>query len=413
MQAFAVPAAEHQTAGKFVHDDDLAVLDHIVHVAPHGAVGLDGLIDVVGDGAVFRIAQIVQMEKFLRLGNAAGGQRGGLGLFIHDVVGVDVGVFLLLGVGLRNDEALQLADEGVRHVVELRGLVALTGDDQRGTGFIDQDGVHLVHDGKVVAPLHQLAGVDGHIVTQIVKAHLVVGAIGDVGLIGLLALLFGKIVNDQPHAQSQEAVNLAHPLRVTLGQIVIDGDDMDALAGQRIQIGRQRRHQRFALTGLHLGDAALVQHDTAHQLYRIGTQTQHTVRRLTDGGESLRQDIVQGFTVGQTLLEFRRLGLQLGVGQRLVFCLHVLDLMDDRPDGFQFTFGIGAEQFCDQSHVFVSFLRKEFVHHIVIQISVYHTYTTYAKEIWRLAYGGEKWYNITTVQNNPLGRYVFGKGCTP
>ena len=156
-----------------------------------------------------------------------------------------------------------------------------------------------------------------------------------------------------------------------------------------------------------------MQHDAAHQLYRIGTQTQHTVRRLTDGGERLRQDIVQGFAVGQTLLEFRRLGLQLGVGQRLVFCLHVLDLMDNRPDGFQLTFGIGAEQFCDQSHVFVSFLRKEFVHHIVIQISVYHTYTTYAKEIWRLAYGGEKWYNKTTVQNNPLGRYVFGKGCTP
>ena len=413
MQSFTVPAAEHQTAGKFVHDDDLAVLDHIVHVAPHGAVGFDGLIDVVGDGAVFRIAQIVQMEKLLRLGNAAGGQGGGLGLLIHNVVGVDVGVFLLLGVGFRNDEALQLADKGVCHVVKLRGLVALAGDDQRGTGFIDEDGVHLVHDGKVVAPLHQLAGIDGHIVTQIVEAHLIIGAVGDVSLIGFLALLFGQVVNDQAHAQSQKAVDLTHPLRVTLGQIVVDSDDMDALAGQRVQIGRQSGHQRLAFTGLHLSDAALMQHDAAHQLYRVGAQAQHTVRCLADGGERLRQNVVQRFAVGQTLFELRRLGLQLGVGQRLVFRLHVLDLLDDRPDGFQFTFGIGAEQFCDQSHVFVSFLRKEFVHHIVIQISVYHTYPAYAKEIWRLAYGGEKWYNKTTVQNNPLGRYVFGKGCTP
>ena len=32
MQTLGVAAAEHQTAGELVDDDDLAVLDHIVHV---------------------------------------------------------------------------------------------------------------------------------------------------------------------------------------------------------------------------------------------------------------------------------------------------------------------------------------------------------------------------------------------
>ncbi len=95
-----------------------------------------------------------------------------------------------------------------------------------------------------------------------------------------------------------------------------------------------------------------MQYDAAHQLYRIGAQAQHTIRRLADGGKGLRQDVVQCFPVGETLLEFRRLGLQLGVGQRLVFLLHALDLMDDGPDGFQLTLGIGSENFGDQSHVF-------------------------------------------------------------
>ena len=352
MQTLAVAAAEHQTAGELVHDDDLAVLHHVVHIALHDAVGTDGLIDVVGDGAVFRVAQIVQMEEFLRLGDAAGGQGDALGLFIHDVVGVDVGIFLLLAVRLHDDEALQLAGESVGHVVQLGGLVALTGNDQGGAGFIDQDGVHLVHDGEVVAPLHQLTGVDGHVVTQIVKAHLVIGAVGDVGIVGLLPLLLGEVVDDKPHGQTQEAVYLAHPFRVTLGQIVVDGDDVHALAGQRVQIGGQRGHQRLTFTGLHLGDAALMQHDAAHQLHRIGAQAQHAVRRLADGGKGLRQNVVQRFAVGQTLFELRRLGLKLRVGHGLVLGFHALNLVDDGPDGFQLTFGIGSEDLGNQSHVF-------------------------------------------------------------
>ena len=97
--------------------------------------------------------------------------------------------------------------------------------DQRGAGLIDQDGVHLVHDGEAVAPLHQLAGVDAHIVAEVVEAHLVVGAVGDVGGVGVLALLSSEAVDDEAHLQTQEAVDLAHPLGVTLGQIVIDGDN--------------------------------------------------------------------------------------------------------------------------------------------------------------------------------------------
>ena len=47
VQAFIVAAAEHQAAGEFVHNNDLVVLDHIVDIALHHAVGLDGLVDVV------------------------------------------------------------------------------------------------------------------------------------------------------------------------------------------------------------------------------------------------------------------------------------------------------------------------------------------------------------------------------
>ena len=106
-------------------------------------------------------------------------------------------------------------------------------------------------------------------------------------------------MDDEAHLQTQEAVDLAHPLGVTLGQVVVDGDDVDALARQGVEIGGKGGHQGLAFTGLHLGDPALMQHDAAHQLHPVGAHAQHTVRSLPHGGKGLRQDVVQGLAVVQ------------------------------------------------------------------------------------------------------------------
>ena len=350
MQTIGVPAAEHETAGELVHNDNLAVLHHIVNVPLHGAVGFQGLIDVVVQRGVGGIGQVLHMEELFRLGDTGGGEGGRLGLFIHNVVGVDVGIFFLLVIQLHNYFFLQAGDEHLRHIVHLGGLFALPGDDQGGTGLIDQDGVHLVHDGEAVAPLHQLAGVDAHIIPEVVEAHLVVGAVGDVGGVGVLALLRGQAVNDQTHLQAKEAMHLAHPLGVTLGQIVVDGDDVDALAGQRVQIGGEGGHQSLALAGLHLGDPALMQHDAAHQLHPVGTHPQHPVCSLPHGGKGLRQNVVQRFAVGETLLELRRFGLKLRIGQGLVFVGHGFDFIHDGIDGFQLAGAVIAENRFQKAH---------------------------------------------------------------
>ena len=62
------------------------------------------------------------------------------------------------------------------------------GDDERRTGFVDEDGVHFVDDGVMVAALHQLLGVEFHVVAQVVEAELVVRAVGDVRAVRFLAL---------------------------------------------------------------------------------------------------------------------------------------------------------------------------------------------------------------------------------
>ena len=350
VEALAVPAAEHEPAGELVDDDDLAVLDDVVDVLFHHAVGLDGLVDVVVEGGILRIGEVLHVEVGLRLGDAPGGEGGGPRLLVYHVVCVQVHVLLGLLVGLGDDQLLQPPDKHLRHVVHLGGFLPHAGDDEGGPGLVDEDGVHLVHDGKVVAPLDQLPGVEGHVVPQVVEAHLVVGAVGDVGGVGGLALGLVQAVDDEAHGEAHEAENLAHPLAAVLGQVVVDGDDVDALARQGVEVGGEGGHQGFALAGLHLGDAPLVEHHAAHQLHPEGPLAQHPAGGLPHGGEGLGQQLIQGLPLGQPGLELRGFGGELLVAEGLVLRLQGLDFVHDGVNLLQLPVAVGTKQFCDQTH---------------------------------------------------------------
>src|SRR6059058_4425534 len=88
---------------------------------------------------------------------------------------------------------------------------------------------------------------------------------------------------------------------------------------QRVEIGRERRHQRLALAGAHLGDHPLVQHDAADQLHIEVAHLQRAPRRLAHHRERLGQQLIEGRARLQALAEL------LGAGaQRLV--TELLDL---------------------------------------------------------------------------------------
>ena len=87
-----------------------------------------------------------------------------------------------------------------------------------------------------MAALNHVFFINRHIVTQIVKAHLIIRAVGNIGIICRLALLVGKTVDDKSDGQTHEAMHLAHPLTVAACKVIIDGDDMDALAGQCVEV---------------------------------------------------------------------------------------------------------------------------------------------------------------------------------
>ena len=163
---------------------------------------------------------------------------------------------------------IQLHDVGLQLVKLL--LVAArrgTADDQRRTGIVDQHGVDLVDDGIVVFALHQLFGVAGHVVTQVVEAELVVGTVGDVAVVGAATCgRVGFVLVDAVDGEAEELIHRAHPLRVTFGQVVVHGDDVDTFAGEGVEVDGQGSHEGLTFTGGHLSDLALMQHDTADDL---------------------------------------------------------------------------------------------------------------------------------------------------
>ena len=122
-------------------------------------------------------------------------------------------------------------------------------------------------------------------------------------------------MHDHADGQPEELVDLAHPFGVALGEIVVDGDDMDAAAGERVEIDRQRRDQRLAFAGLHLGDLAFVQDHAADQLHVEMALAERALGRLAHGGEGRHQDVVERLAVGELLLEVVGARAQLLVGE--------------------------------------------------------------------------------------------------
>ena len=112
----------------------------------------------------------------------------------------------------------------------------------------------------------------------------------------------------QPTRHAEEAVDLAHPLAVALGEIVVDGDDMHALAGERVEIDGERGDERLAFAGAHLGDGALVQHHAADELHVEMALAERALGRLADGGEGGNEQIVERLAGGELLAELLACG---------------------------------------------------------------------------------------------------------
>ena len=338
VQALRPAPALQDPAGVLVDDLDLAVDHRVVLVALVQRLGLQRLDEVVDEMAVLGPVEVVDAHEPLGLGDALLGDRDGLVLLLELVV--EVGDELLLGPRVHpvgRLAGLQLGRQAGELGVQVGGLLGRAGDDQRRPRLVDQDVVDLVDDREAVvvrlavvglaatAVLELLLQALGHVVAQIVEAELGVGAVGDVGGVGGALLLEGLHVLQHPDGDAEHVVDRLHPHRVAAGQVVVDGDDVHAAAGQRVEHHRERRGQRLALAGLHLGDAAVVQHHAADQLDVEVAHAHRALARLAHQREALVEQIVERLAVARALAQLVGGLPQLLVGVELQLRLEAVD----------------------------------------------------------------------------------------
>ena len=302
VQALAPAAAGHLAPGELVDDDDLAFLDDVVPVALVERVALERLLEVAGQPRV-GVVHVLDAEPALHLVDALFGRADGAVLQVDEVVAALLGA---LGTGLH------AWHEPCEREVQVGRLLGLAADDQRRPRFVDEDVVDLVDDREGAFALHALVELHHHVVAQVVEAEFVVRAVGDVRRVGLAArdrpevdeaLVVGRIarledvrrlVRDHPDADAEEVEDRSHPLRVASREVVVDGDDVDAAPGERVEDRGQRGDERLALAGPHLRDLALVEDGPADELDVEVTHVQRPLHRLAGHREDFGEDLVEG-----------------------------------------------------------------------------------------------------------------------
>ena len=157
--------------------------------------------------------------------------------------------------------------------------------------------------------LYKVLGLHGHVVAQVVETEFVVGSEGDVSIICRAAFCtVGTVLVNAVHAQAVELVEGAHPFRVALGKIVVDGHHMYAAACQCTEEYGACGHKCLSFTRCHLGNLSLCEHHAAEELYVV---VNHIPQRVVASGYPMV--VVDGFG---TIL--RNLYKILGQGQFLV-----------------------------------------------------------------------------------------------
>ena len=302
MDAVIVAAARQNTTGVLVNNQDLAVNDHVVLVVGEQLLRLNGVVQEANERGVLGFVEVLHTQVVFHLVNAGFEDTDGALLLVYFVV------FTALEQGRGNARELCIP------AVCLTGCGA--GNDQRGTRLINQDGVHLIDNGEVVAALNLLLHGPRHVVTQVVEAELVVRTVSDV--CGVLLTTLVRFHGGENHAalHAEEAEHATHEVRLVLSQVVVHGHNVHALAAQRVQVCGQGRDEGLTLTGLHFGNVAQVQCSATHELHVVVALAQGALGRFTDYREGLRQQNIEGFAVLDALAELVGLCSQFLIGHR-------------------------------------------------------------------------------------------------
>ena len=279
-------------------------------------------------------------------------------LFVGGVLVVEHGLRLLNKAGAEQVlTVVEVRDGGFERIELMRGVRDGTGNDQRSSGFVDEDRVDFVDDGEIVVALNELFLAGGHAhVAQIVETEFAVGSVGDVARVLRAAFFRVHLVLNAADRKPEVLVDESHPFGVALGEVVVDRDELAVLAGKRIEVKRHGGDEGFAFAGRHFRDFLFVERNAADDL---DIERDHVPGELMvaddrggsaeaaagvlDSREGFAENVVKGFAVCEAVFELLRFRFQLIVGQLLILFFELVDAVDERRHALDVTRGLAAE----------------------------------------------------------------------
>ena len=103
---------------------------------------------------------------------------------------------------------------------------------------------------------------------------------------------------EQANLEAKEVIELAHPLGVSPCEVIVNRNDVHAIAGNAVEIACERGDKRLALARLHLGNGAAMQRNAANNLHVKVAHSEHSIGCLASAGESLGEEVIKRLAVG-------------------------------------------------------------------------------------------------------------------
>jgi hypothetical protein len=128
--------------------------------------------------------------------------------------------------------------------------------------------------------MDKLTRIKAELIAQEVKSDLVGRGINNVTCVGLSAFFSGHALVYIAHRKSQRSVDLAHPVGVAFGQVIIGSEHVHSAVGNRVHEDGGNGRKGFAFPGLHLGDFPLRHHERAEELDIEQTQAENSFRHF-------------------------------------------------------------------------------------------------------------------------------------
>ncbi len=194
----AITTSFQNTAGKFINNLNLSVTDKIINIIMVKNMGSYSLGKIMHIFKIFlvnnfcvRRNKIVLVKNLVNMGDSLVCKRNTFCLLINLVVALyKLSLlrlhinFIRIIIGFRVFFNLgKLVNIFVNFVVFISVILALTGNNKRGSSLINKNRVNFINYAEVKTALNFSFQLNLHIVTQIVKTKLIVCAVSNIAVV--------------------------------------------------------------------------------------------------------------------------------------------------------------------------------------------------------------------------------------